>query len=183
MVRRMTPTTWSKIWSALCPRSTSSKLLFTLSLDKRKAKKSIWESPKISSKWWGLLLQKLTQFQEDNAWPNASTFWNSSMTYSFTWDQSSPTLLMMMISTGITVSPLPQQRNSRRLKKQCWRCKNHLTSKNLSTFHGCANALWWISNLTWLGKSTLTWKHPMSPSTYWTWLQMTVTKWDNSITH
>ena len=133
-----------------------------------------------SSRWLVLLHPNVTLSQVASAWPLASSFSSSSMMCLSTWRVSVLTSSMTTISIGISESHRQQRENSKTQKKASCRFKTRNTSRNIATCHGSADATSWTRSLTWLGRSTSTWKHPMKVFLCSTSSPMIATRWASS---
>ena len=174
------PITLSKTWNASYQKSISLKLLFTPSLAKTLSKRNILESHKISSRWSEPHHPSAIQFQEDNAWPNASSFLSSMTMSLFTWSLLDHISSMMMTSTGTSVLHPQLQKSSKKLRKLCYKFKMKNISKITFIYHGFVDAISWTLNLISHGKSTSIWKLQTSHSNYLIWLPMIAIRWGNS---
>ena len=182
MIRLLKRITSLKIWNVSCPRNTSWRLLFMLSLDKTKSRRTISESLKTSSKWLVPPHPSATLFQEDSAWPNVSSSLSNSTMYLSTLSLFDHILLMMTTSSGTLELLQHLPKSIRTLRNLFFRSKILRWKTITVIFHGCADAILWTSSHTWHGRSTSTWRPQMNPWASLTWLPMTVTRWVSSTT-
>jgi len=89
----------------------------------------------------GALQLSVVQFQEDNAWPNASLFFSHLMMCWFILNPLDHTSSMMMISTGTLVLLLPQPKNLKKLKRLFYKFIMKKAKQITFISHGYAGAI------------------------------------------